>query len=193
MTTTEHAAAVSGGTRPNREHPVAGVLVPDSKMALAATEFVRDTAGDLIFHHSRRVYFFGSLQGRHSGLSFNPELLYIGAMFHDLGLRRDSAAADADSRWTAPMKRAASCRATRSRRTPSSRLVRDSAAHDAGNTGALGSRGRAGRRGRQVRRPWSRLLRHRDSHTVGDHRAAPAFRLQARNSASVREWHGDKA
>jgi HD superfamily phosphodiesterase len=86
MTATQHAATVSGGTRPNRERPVAGVLVPDSKMALAATELVRDTAGDLIFHHSRRVFFFGSLQGRHCGLSFNPELLYIGAMFHDLGL-----------------------------------------------------------------------------------------------------------
>jgi hypothetical protein len=32
------------------------------------------------------VYWFGSLQGRNRGLSFDPELLYIGAMFHDLGL-----------------------------------------------------------------------------------------------------------
>jgi hypothetical protein len=32
------------------------------------------------------VYWFGSLLGRDRGLSFDPELLYIGAMFHDLGL-----------------------------------------------------------------------------------------------------------
>jgi hypothetical protein len=32
------------------------------------------------------VFWFGSLQGRHRGLSFDPELLYLGAMFHDLGL-----------------------------------------------------------------------------------------------------------
>jgi hypothetical protein len=32
------------------------------------------------------VFYWGSLQGRIRGLSFDPELLYIGAMFHDLGL-----------------------------------------------------------------------------------------------------------
>jgi hypothetical protein len=64
----------------------AGVAPPDTKLARAATEFVRDSTGDLIYHHSRRVFWFGSLQGRNRGLSFDPELLYIGAMFHDLGL-----------------------------------------------------------------------------------------------------------
>lgn len=64
----------------------AGVSVPDTTLAAAATELVRDTASELIYHHSRRVYWFGSLQGRGRGLSFDPELLYIGAMFHDLGL-----------------------------------------------------------------------------------------------------------
>ncbi|MFK0213073.1 HD domain-containing protein [Streptomyces sp. NPDC090298] len=61
-------------------------LVPDSRLATAATELVRDTTGDLIYHHSRRVYLFGALRGRAQGLSFDPELLYVGAMFHDLGL-----------------------------------------------------------------------------------------------------------
>ncbi|MFF2958827.1 HD domain-containing protein [Streptomyces sp. NPDC057963] len=63
-----------------------GVTVPDTALAAAATELVRDAADDLIYHHSRRVYFFGGLQGRNKGLSYDPELLYIGAMFHDLGL-----------------------------------------------------------------------------------------------------------
>ncbi|MCX4793002.1 HD domain-containing protein [Streptomyces sp. NBC_01242] len=66
-----------------------GVTVPDTALATAATELVRDAADDLIYHHSRRVYFFGSLQGRNKGLSFDPELLYIGAMFHDLGLNEE--------------------------------------------------------------------------------------------------------
>lgn len=65
---------------------VAGLAVPGTKLATAATELVRDTTDDLIYHHSRRVYFFGALQGRARGLSFDPELLYVGAMFHDLGL-----------------------------------------------------------------------------------------------------------
>jgi len=64
----------------------AGVTVPDTKLARAATELVRDSTTDLIYNHSRRVFWFGSLQGRNRDLSFDPELLYIGAMFHDLGL-----------------------------------------------------------------------------------------------------------
>jgi hypothetical protein len=35
------------------------------------------------------VYFFGSLQGRIRDLSFDPELLYIAAMFHDVGLNSE--------------------------------------------------------------------------------------------------------
>ena len=70
-------------------HTAAGVTVPDTKLARDATELVRDSTTDLIYHHSRRVYWFGSLQGRNRGLSFDPELLYIGAMFHDLGLNEE--------------------------------------------------------------------------------------------------------
>ena len=72
---------------------VAGIDVPDSALAREATALVRDAADDLLFHHSRRVFLFGSLQGRRLGLTADPELLYVGAMFHDLGLterhRRD--------------------------------------------------------------------------------------------------------
>jgi hypothetical protein len=64
----------------------AGVTVPDTKLAGEATELVRESTTDLVYHHSRRVFWFGSLRGRNRGLSFDPELLYIGAMFHDLGL-----------------------------------------------------------------------------------------------------------
>jgi hypothetical protein len=64
----------------------AGVTVPDTKLAREATELIRDLTNDLIYHHSRRVYWWGSLQGRNRGLSFDPELLYIGAIFHDIGL-----------------------------------------------------------------------------------------------------------
>jgi hypothetical protein len=64
----------------------AGVTVPDTKLAREATDLVRAAATDLVYDHSRRVYFWGSLQGRNRGLSYDPELLYIGAMFHDLGL-----------------------------------------------------------------------------------------------------------
>jgi HD superfamily phosphodiesterase len=67
----------------------AGVTVPDTKLAREATELIRDRTTDLVYHHSRRVYFWGSLQGRNRDLSYDPELLYIGAMFHDLGLNEE--------------------------------------------------------------------------------------------------------
>lgn len=65
---------------------IAGVKIPDSKMARDATELLRDVATELVFDHSRRVFLFGSLRGQEHGLNYDPELLYIGAMFHDLGL-----------------------------------------------------------------------------------------------------------
>jgi HD superfamily phosphodiesterase len=65
---------------------VQGVSVPDSKLAREITELVRDTESPLLFHHSSRVYYFGALAGMHRHLSFDPELLYAGAMFHDMGL-----------------------------------------------------------------------------------------------------------
>jgi hypothetical protein len=61
-------------------------MIPDSKLARQATELVRDTESPLLFNHSTRVYYFGSLAGKRQGLMFDPELLYISAMFHDMGL-----------------------------------------------------------------------------------------------------------
>jgi HD superfamily phosphodiesterase len=65
---------------------IAGVTIPDSSLVREATELVRDAASPLLFNHSRRVYLFGMLQGQRRGLTPDPELLYVGAMFHDLGL-----------------------------------------------------------------------------------------------------------
>ncbi|MFI6559276.1 HD domain-containing protein [Streptomyces sp. NPDC050534] len=65
---------------------IAGIPIPDSALAREATELVREVAEPLLFDHSRRVFLFGSLRGREQGLRFDPELLYVGAMFHDLGL-----------------------------------------------------------------------------------------------------------
>src|ERR1700751_1801381 len=74
---------------PANGQTAAGVPVPDTKLAREATELVREVATDLVYNHSRRVYWFGSLQGQNRGFSFDPELLYPGAMFHDLGLNAE--------------------------------------------------------------------------------------------------------
>src|ERR1700755_1295989 len=74
--------------------PVAGIGIPDSKLAREVTELVRDTESPLLFHHSTRVYYWGALMGKRRGLLFDPELLYAGAMFHDMGLAPQYASAD---------------------------------------------------------------------------------------------------
>jgi hypothetical protein len=65
---------------------VAGIQIPDTGLVRDTTAFVRDVENDLLYDHSRRVFFFGALQGRRLGLDPDLELLYVGAMFHDLGL-----------------------------------------------------------------------------------------------------------
>jgi HD superfamily phosphodiesterase len=65
---------------------IAGVKIPDSKMARELTKLIRDTVSDLLFAHSTRVYFWAALTAKRKDLMFDPELLYTGAMFHDIGL-----------------------------------------------------------------------------------------------------------
>lgn len=67
-------------------HTIAGIVIPDSALAKATTEYIRDVESDLLYHHSRRVFLFGALSGQRKQLAYDPELLYVGAMFHDLGL-----------------------------------------------------------------------------------------------------------
>ncbi|AZG17217.1 MULTISPECIES: HD domain-containing protein [Cupriavidus] len=65
---------------------IGDIAIPDSQLAREITELVRDTESPLLFHHSSRVYYWAALAGHHRGLGFDPELLYAGAMFHDMGL-----------------------------------------------------------------------------------------------------------
>jgi len=69
-----------------RFREIAGVRIPDSVIAREATQLVRDTESELLFLHSMRVHAWGVLSGQRKRLDFDPELLYVGAMFHDLGL-----------------------------------------------------------------------------------------------------------
>src|ERR1700720_1903181 len=65
---------------------IADIVIPDTPLVRDVTALIRDVEGDLLFHHSRRVFLFGALQGRRRGLQPDLELLYVGAMFHDIGL-----------------------------------------------------------------------------------------------------------
>jgi hypothetical protein len=65
---------------------IAGIKLPDSRIAREITQLIRDTESDMLFHHSARVYWWGALAGKKLGLAFDPELLYAAAMFHDVGI-----------------------------------------------------------------------------------------------------------
>ncbi|WP_279050316.1 HD domain-containing protein [Cedecea davisae] len=71
-----------------------GVAIPNSKMARDATQLVRDTESELLFHHSSRVYYWAALAGQRRELKVDHELLYIGCMFHDMGLTHKHCSCD---------------------------------------------------------------------------------------------------
>jgi hypothetical protein len=64
---------------------VAGIKLPDSKLAREATDYVRALSAPVVFNHVLRTFLFGELLGRAKKLTFDDELLYFGAVLHDLG------------------------------------------------------------------------------------------------------------
>jgi len=73
---------------------IADIKIPDSKLAAGAAELLRDHGDDLLWNHSHRVFLFGALQGQNAGMKFDAELLYISALFHDLGLTKKYSSPD---------------------------------------------------------------------------------------------------
>jgi hypothetical protein len=65
---------------------IAGITIPDTPLVHEATALVREAADETIFHHSRRVFLWGMLKSNRRGASVDPELGYVGSLFHDLGL-----------------------------------------------------------------------------------------------------------
>ena len=73
---------------------IAGISVPNSPLAREATALVRNATDDTLYNHSRRVFLWGSLKAAARGLEVDPELAYVGALFHDLGLTSQYAQLD---------------------------------------------------------------------------------------------------
>jgi len=62
------------------------IPVPDSAAARLAAETCRHFHSEALVHHCQRSYLLAAALGVHQALSFDPELLYVAAMFHDSGL-----------------------------------------------------------------------------------------------------------
>jgi hypothetical protein len=66
---------------------IAGLEIPETAAVAQATRLIQETTRPpFIYHHSRRVFFFGLIHAHKLGVKPDPELLYVAAMFHDTGL-----------------------------------------------------------------------------------------------------------
>jgi cyanamide hydratase family protein with HD domain len=74
------------GVNHPRALPLAELTIPDSAYCRAATALAQKLESPMLFNHSMRTYLFGTAVGRHIGLRPDPELLYLSAILHDLGL-----------------------------------------------------------------------------------------------------------
>src|SRR6266581_3754032 len=63
-----------------------GMPVPDSALARRARELITDVAAPFLVNHSVRSYAWAVELARHDRLEFDPEVLYVSAMLHDIGL-----------------------------------------------------------------------------------------------------------
>ena len=70
----------------NRIKSIAEITIPDSSIAIQATELLLEHGTEFIYNHSLRVFVFASLNGKRNALQYDPELLYVSSVFHDLGL-----------------------------------------------------------------------------------------------------------
>jgi hypothetical protein len=91
--TRRHYLAATGAVAPGlgargvlAQQVISGIKLPDSQIAREATELVRQHEPEILFNHSVRVYLFGAMKGTRQNITFDPELLYVAALFHDLGL-----------------------------------------------------------------------------------------------------------
>lgn len=83
--TMRRAARRMGWDRPEAI-PARAIVHPDSAVAVEAANLLRSEAPTVLAAHSHRAYLFGSLLGTRDGLDWDPELLFVAAMLHDLGL-----------------------------------------------------------------------------------------------------------
>ena len=60
--------------------------LPDSAASAAALDVARAYQTPALLNHSLRAYVWAAARGEVDGVSFDPELLYVAALFHDFGL-----------------------------------------------------------------------------------------------------------
>ncbi len=62
------------------------LVVPGTAAAGAALEVASAYQSPALLNHCMRAYLWAAADGTARGIDFDPELLYVAAMFHDIGL-----------------------------------------------------------------------------------------------------------
>lgn len=70
----------------NSPKTVAGITLPDSTIARQATALLIEHGTEFLYNHSIRAFLFAALNAQQKKIKHDPELLYVGSVFHDLGL-----------------------------------------------------------------------------------------------------------
>lgn len=65
---------------------LAAIVVPDSAAARRAELELAETSPDYLVNHGYRCYIWAALLAQARGLRFDPELMYVAALLHDVGL-----------------------------------------------------------------------------------------------------------
>jgi hypothetical protein len=65
---------------------IAGVSVPDGPLITATIDYAQRLSEPYLFNHSMRSWLFAEAIGRTKGLDYDPEVVAIGTILHDIGL-----------------------------------------------------------------------------------------------------------
>ena len=124
---------MSGTTTRPMPKEIAGIRIPDTRLAVEATKLVREVSSPALFNHVVRTYIFGEQLGRTLGMRYDTELVYLAAVMHDLGLtppymaagRFEVDGADAAAHSEAKIRLSARSKARFSISWPDFRMFRD--------------------------------------------------------------------
>jgi hypothetical protein len=64
---------------------IAGVTVPDTDVVSRALESVRSESNPFLFNHVVRSWLYAVRLGQLQDLSYDPEVVAVGTLFHDIG------------------------------------------------------------------------------------------------------------
>ena len=70
----------------DRTRVLAGISVPDSPLISDALEFAQKLSEPFLFNHAVRSWLFAAKIGQRKAIDFDPEVVAVGTILHDIGL-----------------------------------------------------------------------------------------------------------